>query len=285
MYYLHAVGDFTKTTFHAVDPLTEASEVCGNTWHLKCHCLKRSISPWLIIRRIDAKVVAKHYVVIGHIQDAVLAVKVTRQEDEFHIILLAVVHVVVLHHSEHVVVAHLMKPMCHLRHIQWSVIFLATFKSRNQIGTWLSYPTGNFDERHYLFLKVLITKQTVHGLYIYIDTLIAELISPTCRYYQGIIVKLFSKQGVGNVKELLSCKFTLSGERGCCRRHKPILKAIRQDAVNGLVNQLTALVGCDIADGSETIHIKRCLLLYGMLALHVQLHCHLVAVIGKQIII
>ena len=73
--------------------------------------------------------------------------------------------------------AHVVKPMSHLRHIEWRVVFLAFLQTGLQILARLPYPTRDFDEGNDLLLQFAIAEQTVHGFHKHIDTFIAELIT------------------------------------------------------------------------------------------------------------
>ena len=55
--------------------------------------------------------------------------------------------------------------------------------------------------------------------------------------------------------------------------------------IDGLVEEFHTLAGGDIAHGGEAVNVVSRLSLYGVLALHVQLIGHLVAVIGKEIVV
>ena len=61
--------------------------------------------------------------------NAVIAVKIARQENYLHLLILTIVHVVVLHHTQYIVVAHIVKPVCNLRHLERCILRLGFRKS------------------------------------------------------------------------------------------------------------------------------------------------------------
>ena len=177
-----------------------------------------------------------------------------------------------------------MQPMCDLWHFQRCVEMLSTGQALLEILTRLPYPTGHFNEGEYLALQLIVAQQTVHCLNIDVHSFIAELIATTGWYDQRVIIKILTKQGIGNGKCTLARNLSLT-----CKLlpswHKIILKTIRQNHIHRFVQQFFALSRCDITHRCEAIDMKSGLLLYGMLALHVQLARHLITIVGKKIVV
>ena len=284
MDHLHAVRQLTITTLHTVGPQSETSEVGCDTWHLECYSLQRSIAPRLIVRRIDTQVIAQYQIVICHIEDAVIASKIARQEDQFHLVLLLVPHIVVFQHAQHVVMTHVVEPVSNHRHLQRCVERHVQSQSLLQVLTRVAHPSRNLDECHHRLCQFTVAQQSVHRLYIYVNTLVTELISSAGRHYHGLIVKTGAEQSVSNLQQALSCSLTFLREL-CTLWHEIILKTIWQHHVDRLVQQLLAFVGSYLAHRRKAVSIVSRLFFYRVFALHVQLLSHLVAIIGKEIVV
>ena len=85
----------------AVGPQAKAGQVGRDAGHVEGDGLQRGVAPWLVVGGEDAEVVAQYGVVVAEIDDAVVAREVAGHEDKFHIVLLAVGHVEVAHHADH----------------------------------------------------------------------------------------------------------------------------------------------------------------------------------------
>ena len=118
MNHLHTILQLSVVTEHRVGPQSESSQVGSDTRHLKGYCLKWGVPPGLVVRWIDAQVVAQHHIVVGHVHDTIITVQIARQENHLHVLILTVVHIVVFQHAQHVVVTHVMQPVCHHRHLK-----------------------------------------------------------------------------------------------------------------------------------------------------------------------
>ena len=174
--------------------------------------------------------------------------------------------------------------MGYSRHFERRIIFLATVKTFSQIGTGFTHPTRNINESKHILLKLLVTQQSVHCLNIYIDTLVAELISTTGGYDQRIIIQIGTHQRIRHIKQTLTSLLALLGKNSTLW-YKTIVKSVRQDKVYWLVQQFLAFICCDFTHRCETIHIPCSLLLYRMLTLHVELFSHLITIVSKKIIV
>ena len=177
MNHLHAVFQLAIATKLLVSPQAETCQIGGDARHLESHSLQRRIAPRLVVGRIDAEVVAQHDIVVGHVQDAVLTIKIARQEDNLHVLVLAVVHIVVFQHAQHIVVIHIVQPVSNHGHFQGRIVRLVFAKTLLQILARLAYPTRHFEEGNHLLLQVTIAQQTVHSLDKHIDSLVAELVA------------------------------------------------------------------------------------------------------------
>ena len=167
-------------TEYRVCPKAKTGKVGSDAGHLEGNCLQWGITPRLIIRRIDTQIIAQHHIIVCHVNNTIITVKITGQEYHLHLLVFPVMHVVVFHHAQHIVMAHIMEPVSNLGHIKRRIIFLSTLQAFLQILTRLAHPSRNFNKCNNLLLQVAIAKQTVHGFHKYIDTLIAELITARC---------------------------------------------------------------------------------------------------------
>ena len=134
-------------------------------------------------------------------------------------------HIVVLHHTEHIVMTHIVKPVGNLRDFQWRIKFLFACQSFLQVLTWLTHPTRNLNEGNDLFLQVTITQQAIHSLNENIDTFVAEFITSRCRYNQCIVTQLLTQQGIGNFKQSFTGSLSLAGKLRTLW-HETVIEAI-----------------------------------------------------------
>ena len=179
---------------------------------------------------------------------------------------------------------HVVKPVGDLRHFEWLCVSLGFPKTLQQILAGLAHPSGHLDKGQDLLLQVTIAQQAVHRLYEDVDTLVAELIASRCRYDDRIIVQILAQQGIGHLQHTLACCLAFL-IKGSSLGHKTVVETIWQDHIHGFVEQFHTLIGCDIAHRREAVNIPGCLLLYGVLRLHIQLLGHLVTIISKQIVV
>ena len=73
------------------------------------YALERSIPPRLIVRGVYGQVVARQQVVVGKIEDPVVAIEVAGHEDYLHTALGSVVEPDGTHHREGLVVIHVVE--------------------------------------------------------------------------------------------------------------------------------------------------------------------------------
>ena len=210
---LHAVFYLAGGSFHGISPEAETGKIGGDTRHLKGNGLQRRVTPRFVIGRIDAEILAQDKVVVGHVEDAIVAGKVTWQEDELHLVFCTVVHIEELQHAEHVVVGHVMKPMGNLGHGERSVVFLSRLQAVGKILPGFTHPSGHFDECHDSLVQLLDAKQTVHGFDKDINTLVAELIAATGRDNQRVLVlQVLAQQCVGHLQHPATGQLALPSE-------------------------------------------------------------------------
>ena len=67
-----------------VHPLSETAQVGGDTGGAEGATLQRRVAPGLIVRRIEREVVGGEEVIVGHVEDAVVAVQIARHEKNLH---------------------------------------------------------------------------------------------------------------------------------------------------------------------------------------------------------
>ena len=147
------------------------------------------------------------------------------------------------------------------------------------------YPCRHFDEcRHFLIELVCRKTEAVDSLDEDIDALVAPLIASACGDNHSVVRYCVAGKGACYVEQTTACCRALTVEL-LALRHKVVLEAIGKYHVNGLVQQFGTLAGCDVTNGGETVDVSSCLLLDGLLALHVELVSHLVAVICLEIVV
>ena len=180
--------------------------------------------------------------------------------------------------------AHIVEPMGYHGHLKRRVVLLARSQTVCKVFSWVAHPAWNFNEGDDILGQVFVAQQSVHGLYVDIDTLVTELVTTACGNYQGVVVQVSTHQRVSHFEQTLSCSLAFLGELSTFR-HKVVLETVGQNHIYGLVEQFLTLVGSYVADGCKTVNIFRSLLFNGMFALHIELTGHLVAVVSKEIVV
>ena len=146
-------------------------------------------------------------------------------------------------------------------------------------------PSRNFDECHKLLVEFVGRKtQTIDSLNEDINTLVAPLVASACRDNDSIIGYFVACEGACDVEQTLACSLALAVE-SLALRYEVVLKSVRQNHINRLVEQFGTFTCCNFAYCSKTIYVGSCLLLDRLLALHIKLLGHLVAVVSFKIFI
>ena len=268
----------------AVSPKTETCKVGSDAWHLEGYRLERGIAPRLVVRRIDGEVLGYESLVIEHVEQTVVAIKIAWCEDELNLVFLAVPHIVVLEHAKHVIVGHIVEPVGYHRALERSVIdLLGVSQTLVEVGTSLAHPCWHIYKGKHSLIEARVAIEAIECLDEHVDALVAELIAARGTDDESIVRKLAASEGVGKAKNRLarclahSCELSALG-------HEIVLEAIGQYNVNGL-DKLLTLCGSDVGNGGEAINIVSGLLLYGVLRLHVEFLCHLVAIVSPEVVI
>ena len=284
VYHFHAVADFAIATLHGIGPKSKTCQIGSDARHLEGDSLQRCISPRLIVRRINAEIIAQHHVIIGLVDNTVVPREIARQENELYLVFLAILHIEILQHAKHTVVTHIVEPMGNGGHFERSIIFLAALQTFLQVFAGFSHPSRHVNESHNVLFQLVTSQEPVHRLYVHIHTLVAELIAATGGNDERIVAKVRTRQRIGDIQQAHPCLLALLGKCSCLR-NKTIVKAVGQHKVYRLVEQFLTLIGCYLAYRSEAVHIQCCLFLDGVFALHVELTGHLVAIVCKEIIV
>ena len=164
-------------------------------------------------------------------------------------------------------------------------MFLLAFQALLKVDTWTFHPCWHIDEDQHVTFECFIETQTIEGIDKHIDSFILELIASTCADNHRIICKVGSQKVVCHIEHYLTGFLTCIFERLSLCWNEVVFEAVRQHHVYLLLKQCLAFCSCDVAHGGETINIVCCLLLDGMLGLHVQFPCHLVTIIRPQIVV
>ena len=219
---------------------------------MECDGFKRRVAPRLVVRGIDAEVVADDGIVVFEVDEAVGTRQVVWHDNDVNLVLHVIVHPQPTEHPAHAVVAQ---------------------------------AAGHLDEGHDVFLKSRVKAQAIHRLNEHIDALVAELVASACGDDERVVVReILARQLVCHFQKAFSRSFPLAAKRSPFG-HKIVFKTIRQHHIGRLVEQLEALAGGDVAHRRETVGIVGRLLLDGMFALNIEFAGHLVAIIGEKIVV
>ena len=175
--HFHAVLDTGTGALDVVGPQTKAGQVGRDAGHVEGHGLQRGVAPGLVVGGEDAEVVAQYGVVVAEIDDAVVAREVAGHEDEFHVVLLAVGHVEVAHHADHLVVVHVAQPVGEHGVLQRRVIALALLQTLLKVGPRPTHPAWHGDEGDDGTLEVGVVSEAVHRLDEDVEALVAKLVA------------------------------------------------------------------------------------------------------------
>ena len=161
MQHFYSVVD-AMLVLEAIHPKSETGKISRNSRYAKSHALQRSVSPRLIIGRINAQILSQYQVVIVLVENSIFAVLIARNKNNFHLIFGTVVHTEVLQHIQDLVMRHIVQPVCNERHFQRSgIMFVLLFQTSLQVLTRITHPTGNVDESQHFLFQILIAIQTV----------------------------------------------------------------------------------------------------------------------------
>ena len=89
---------------------------------------------------------------------------------------------------------------------------------------------------------------------------------------------------IGHIQHQCTRTFALTGESASLR-NEIVLETVHQYYIGGFIKQFLTLVVGDFAHRRKAVDVMRSLLFNRVLRLHIQLLCHLIAVISKQIVI
>ena len=280
----HAVGERAFTAEHLIYPLAETRKIGRDAGRLEGAGFERRVTPRLVVGRIYGKVVGRKQVVVRQVEDAVIAFEVARHKHSLHLAALFVRQSERLHRAKYAVLVEVVKVVRNDGQIERLCCLFLRGKAFLQVLARTEEPARYFhqgDNIAFVVSRLQVSFKTHQRFEIYVEAFATVVVAPACRYNQGVFCERLAGKGGHNINNTRA-RETACLCKGCANGHKVILKTIRQHHVCRLIEQLLALAVGESAHGGEAIRAVRAALFYAVLGLHVQLACHLVAVIAGE---
>ena len=238
----YAVLDFAVVSQHFVYPLSEAGEVGGDAGCAECAALQRRVAPGFVVGGVDAQVVGRQEIVVGHIEYAIVSVQIAGDEQDFDRVACSGSQPQMPHHAEDAVLVHIVKRMRYVGVRQW--FFKGFFPSVQpflQVAARSFHPAGHFNQckdlggggigRAVCFQSGVELGQSFH---IYVEALASEVITPAGRNYQHVVLDGCARQGFHGADDLCPCGFALASKLYTFG-HKFCFKSVGQDDVGRFI--------------------------------------------------
>ena len=171
------------------NPQTNACQGRGEGGNPEGKSLQRGIAPRLIIGREQRQVHAAEKVVVGHVEDAVVPVKVRRDKVDFNLVSKGINQSGFPESAGYGVILRVLQVMGYLRGV---ILVGAVMAGRNH------------DEGLNAATFIAGTVQLVQGVDENVDTLVAELVPAADSYIDCVGGDLLRTHGAGNCLEALT---------------------------------------------------------------------------------
>ena len=160
---------------------------------------------------------------------------------------------------------------------------MAGGKACLEVGTGLLEPAGHLNESQDRALGGLLA-EAAEGFEVDVEPLATEVVASAGGDNEGVVGQAGAHEGVGYLEDAGTAGLTLASEGGATG-HEVGLETVGKHDVGGLVEQLGALAGGEVADGGEAVGTVGGLFLDAVLGLHVELGGHLVAMVAVEVLI
>ena len=245
---------------------------------------QRSVAPWLVIGGVNGQVVANKQVVIGGVEDTVVPVKIGGCEDYLHGAAFLIGDAQAVHHVQHTVVVGFVELVGNHRHGKGSVVGGVGCQSLLQVVSGSGNPSGHLDEGQYGAVRRAGIDGLSHGFDKHINALVLEFIPSAGGHYHCVVREGDARERIGYAEYALTCCFAACCEGGSLW-YKVGLKAVHENGIAGAVEQLGTFTPRHIAHRGEAVYMVGCLPFDAVLGFHVELLCHLGAVVGPQVLV
>ena len=259
-----------------LNPFAETGQGCSERRHTESQGLKRRIAPGLIVRREQGQVQAAEKVVVRHVEHAVIAIKVRRDEIHLHFVPEGIGEADFPETPGNGVVLRIHQIMRSLTLVV-GIPVAGQFGHQLFVGTVVS--GRNHDEGLDTAALVAGTVQGIQGVNEHIDALVPVFVTSADADENGVGGHLFSAHGRSHLHQAFTGSIVEALILLIGSRRKAVLKAVGRNHIHLTVQELGTFAGGDFAHGSKDIGVAGALLLQGVNGLHIEAGGHFVSVV------
>ena len=223
-------------------PLAESRKACGHCGHANSDAFKRCVAPRLVVRREGRQIETAQQVVVRHIEDAVVAVQIDRNQHHIHLLSLIVSQLQLMGFVHHgVVVVGVERVRCDAL-VGYADIAVGQTVLQAFARTVVEVRHQNETDNVVLVTALLV--QFAECVDKDVDALVFELVAARDCHKQSLIVALVACQRLSNL-----CKF-LAGFFGHIVVHMRQVvecKSVRCNCIGFVIQKHLALVGRHLA--------------------------------------
>ena len=237
-------------------PLSESGQTCGYCWHAHGNTLERCVAPRLVVRREGRQIEAAQKVVVRHIENAVVAVQVNRNQHHVHLLPLIVSQlqlVSLVHYG--VVIVGVERVRCNALVGHANV---AVGQTVLQTLARTVVEVRHQNESNDIVFEIVLLVEFAKRVDKYVDTLVFELVAARNCHKQRLVVAFVAGERLCHFGQALASVF---GHVGVHLRQVVECESVRCNGVGLVVEQHLALVGRHLTNGCvNRSHLCGCFL-------------------------
>ncbi|OPY91999.1 MAG: hypothetical protein A4E73_01573 [Syntrophaceae bacterium PtaU1.Bin231] len=241
-------------------PQAEARLIGGDRGQGIGGALQRRVAPRLVVGREDGEVAAGEGLVVGHVQEAVMAVEVGRDEDDVDPVLNAVFQTQAIAGLQDRVRRLVVETVGGDGRVALVRLHLVTLQQRDQIGV----ASQDQQESQDGVARRRLMLQSPQGIQKDVDPLVVELVPSRDHHdLRGRRDVLAEKTGRGGKQFFPG----VEGRRPVLRKIRNVLhvQAVRRDDIGSAAQEILRLHGGDLADRREAVGLPGRYGLHGIL--------------------
>ena len=262
------------------DPESETGQARGQGRDPERQRLERGVAPGLVVGREEGQVHADEQVVVLHVEDAVVAIEVGRDEVDLHAAAHGIDQAEFAEAAGHLVILGISQVVRSLGRIAL-VAAIGQFGLQGLVRAVVG--SGDHDEG--VDLPAFPILHLAQGVNEHVNALVAVFIPAADGHENGIGGHVLTGHRAGDFEQAGTgggtlLRILLVGGRG-----EAVLEAVRRHHVDRTMQELGALAGRDLTDRREGVGILRAGGFHGVPGRHAESGGHLVAVIGLHLVI
>ena len=199
---LNSVGNAACAFLH---PLSESGQTCGYCWHTHGNALKRRVAPRLVVRREGCQVETAQKFVVRHIENAVVAVQINRNQNHIHLLPLIVSQLQLMGFIHYrVVIVGIERVRCD------ALVGYADVAVGQTVGNTLAravVEVRHQNESNDIVFEIVLLVEFAKCVDKYVDTLVFELIAARDCHKQRLVVAFVAGERLCNFGQALACVF------------------------------------------------------------------------------